>query len=93
MEEPASNPRIIPGALRRSHKTAPDWASAFAGRSVVVIFQKGQKLSEGALAWLRHAGAAAETFDIAADFAVRSSRAHHRSRAGESKIRTAEPCL
>ena len=62
-EDFASDPRIIPGALRRSHATAPDWASAFAGRSVIVICQKGQKLSEGAAAWLRHAGAAAETLE------------------------------
>ena len=62
-EDFARDPRIIPGALRRSHATAPDWASAFAGRSVIVICQKGQKLSEGVAAWLRHAGAGAETLE------------------------------
>ena len=62
-EDFASDPRIIPGTLRRSHATAPHWASAFAGRPVIVICQKGEKLSEGVAAWLRHAGAAAETLE------------------------------
>lgn len=59
----AADPRIIPGALRRSHETCAEWAKAFAGRAVIVICQKGQKLSEGVAAWLRHEAAAAETLD------------------------------
>jgi rhodanese-related sulfurtransferase len=51
------DPRFIPGALRRSHETAASWTREFAGRSTVVICQKGQKLSEGVAAWLRHAHA------------------------------------
>ncbi|MBC7579559.1 chromate resistance protein ChrB domain-containing protein [Tardiphaga sp.] len=62
-EDFAADPRMIPGALRRPHETAAAWATSFAGRSVIVICQKGLKLSEGAAAWLRHAGAAAETLD------------------------------
>ena len=62
-EDFAADPRIIPGALRRPHDTAPDWAKAFTGRSAIVICRKGQKLSEGAAAWLRHSGASAETLD------------------------------
>ncbi len=62
-EDFAADPRIIPGALRRPHHTALDWAKDFAGRSAIVICQKGQKLSEGAAAWLRHCGASAETLD------------------------------
>jgi rhodanese-related sulfurtransferase len=62
-EDFAVDPRVIPGTLRRSHQTAPTWAPAFAGRSVIVVCQKGQKLSEGVAAWLRHAGAEAETLD------------------------------
>ena len=53
----AADPRFIPGAVRRPHETAPSWAPVFAGRSAIVICEKGQKLSEGVAAWLRHAGA------------------------------------
>jgi rhodanese-related sulfurtransferase len=53
----AADPRFIPGATRRCYETASCWASEFAGRSAVVICEKGQKLSEGVAAWLRHAGA------------------------------------
>jgi rhodanese-related sulfurtransferase len=52
-----ADPRLIPGVIRRSHTTVSQWAPEFAGRSVVVICQKGQKLSEGVAAWLRHTGA------------------------------------
>lgn len=62
-EDFAVDPRIIPGALRRPHETALNWAKAFTGRSAIVICRKGQKLSEGAAAWLRHSGASAETLD------------------------------
>ena len=62
-EDFAADPRIIPGALRRPHNTALDWAKDFAGRSAIVICRKGQKLIEGAAAWLRHSGAAAEALD------------------------------
>jgi rhodanese-related sulfurtransferase len=56
-EDFAADPRFIPGAIRRSHETASSWAPEFAGRSAVVICDKGEKLSEGVAAWLRHAGA------------------------------------
>ena len=56
-EDFAADPRFIPGAIRRPHETASSWAPEFAGRSAVVICEKGQKLSEGVAAWLRHAGA------------------------------------
>jgi rhodanese-related sulfurtransferase len=59
----AADPSIIPGALRRSHEAAADWATSFSDRSVIVICQKGLKLSEGSAAWLQHAGATAETLD------------------------------
>ncbi len=62
-EDFAADPRILPGALRRPHEHALDWAKSFAGQSTIVICRKGQKLAEGAAAWLRHAGAAAETLD------------------------------
>ena len=62
-EDFAADPRLIPGAARRSHLDVQDWASGLAGKSVVVICQKGQKLSEGTAAWLRHGGIAAETLE------------------------------
>jgi rhodanese-related sulfurtransferase len=58
-----ADPHLIPGAFRRSHETAPDWAGSFKGRSTIVICRHGQKLSEGVAAWLRHAGVAAEVLD------------------------------
>jgi rhodanese-related sulfurtransferase len=56
----ALDPRILPGADHRSHKTVSTWASEYAGRRVVVVCQRGEKLSEGVAAWLRHEGIAAE---------------------------------
>jgi rhodanese-related sulfurtransferase len=56
-EDFVADPRFIPGAIRRPHETASSWAPEFAGRPVVVICEKGQRLSEGVAAWLRHAGA------------------------------------
>ena len=56
----AANPRLIPSSLRRSHADPSDWAGQFAGRSAVVICQKGAKLSQGVAAWLRHAGVPAD---------------------------------
>ncbi len=58
-----ADPRLIPGSIRRDHAQAPEWTPAMAGRRVVVLCQKGKKLSQGAAAWLRHAGAQAETLE------------------------------
>jgi rhodanese-related sulfurtransferase len=62
-EDFAADPRLIPGASRRSHRDIQDWAGGLTGQSVVVICQKGQKLSEGTAAWLRHNSIAAETLE------------------------------
>ena len=59
----AADPRLIPGAVRRSHLDVQDWAGGFAGKCVVVICQKGQKLAEGTAAWLRHGNIAAEILE------------------------------
>ncbi|MBV8850535.1 MAG: chromate resistance protein [Methylobacteriaceae bacterium] len=59
----AANPRLVPGAVRRPWMQAADWAGEFAGGSAVVICQKGQKLSQGVAAWLRHAGVPAEVLE------------------------------
>jgi rhodanese-related sulfurtransferase len=59
-EDWTADPRLIPGSVRRDHTTVIEWSPALAGRSAVVICQKGQKLSQGVAAWLRHGGATAE---------------------------------
>jgi rhodanese-related sulfurtransferase len=58
-----ADPRLVPGAVRRDFRTVVDWGPSFAGRSAVVICQKGQKLSEGVAAWLRHDGVDAESLN------------------------------
>jgi rhodanese-related sulfurtransferase len=58
-----ADPRVIPGSIRRSHLNTQEWAAPLTGRSVIVICQKGHKLSEGAAAWLRHSGVAAESLE------------------------------
>lgn len=62
-EDFASDPRLLPGAVRRSHETLSEWAPALAGRAVVVVCQRGSKLSHGVAAWLRHEGIAAELLE------------------------------
>lgn len=59
----ALDPRVLPASIRRDYRSVASWAGEYTGRSVVVICQRGQKLSEGVAAWLRHAGARAETLD------------------------------
>jgi rhodanese-related sulfurtransferase len=59
-EDFGASPRLIPGSMRRPHASPSDWAHDFAGRSAVVICQKGAKLSQGVAAWLRHAGVPAD---------------------------------
>jgi len=59
-EDFAADPRLIPGAVRRSHENAAAWGEQFAGQSAIVICQRGQKLSEGTAAWLRHVNVSAE---------------------------------
>lgn len=62
-EDFARDPRLIPGSRRRRYDTVTDWANELAGQTAIVICQKGKKLSEGAAAWLRHFGIAAESLD------------------------------
>ena len=59
-EDFSANPRLIPGAMRRGHSDPSGWAPEFAGRSAIVICQRGAKLSQGVAAWLRHAGVPAD---------------------------------
>ncbi|WP_407152046.1 chromate resistance protein ChrB domain-containing protein [Bradyrhizobium sp. ORS 86] len=62
-EDFAADPRLIPGATRRSHLDVQDWASRMTGQSVVVVCHKGQKLAEGTAAWLRCSGVSAEILE------------------------------
>lgn len=56
-EDFEADPRLIPGALKRSHQTVSEWGKAHAGKSVIVVCHHGAKLSEGTAAWLRQLGA------------------------------------
>ena len=62
-EDRALDPRVLPGPIHRHFADAPSWAAEFAGQNVVVICQRGLKLSQGAAAWLRHEGVQAETLE------------------------------
>src|SRR3954470_14935759 len=62
-EEFAADPRLIPGSTRRHYMAASTLANVFAGQSVVVICRDGQALSPGVAAWLRNAGAMADTLE------------------------------
>ena len=59
----SSDPRLIPTSTLRNATSVSEWAAEFVGRSVVVVCQRGLKLSQGAAAWLRHAGARAEVLE------------------------------
>lgn len=61
----AANPRLIPGAVRRSWEDVPNWAAQFAstGKPAVVICKRGQKLSQGVAALLRHEGVVADCLE------------------------------
>jgi rhodanese-related sulfurtransferase len=62
-EDYATDPRLVPGSTRRPHASVPDWSRTVDSASVVVICQKGRKLSEGVAAWLRHQGVSAESLE------------------------------
>lgn len=64
-EDFAANPRLIPGAVRRPWSDVSSWADEFVakGKPAIVICKRGLKLSEGAAAWLRHAGAGADNLE------------------------------
>ena len=62
-EDFRTDPRLVPGSVRADHRSVDEWAGDLAGRSAVVVCERGQKLSEGTAAWLRHAGVAAEVLE------------------------------
>jgi rhodanese-related sulfurtransferase len=62
-EDYRADPRLLPASLRRDHRAIAQWAPHYQGKTVVVLCQKGQKLSEGSAAWLRHEGISAEVLE------------------------------
>lgn len=58
-----ADPRLVPGSAHYAYDQVQAWAEEFRGRNAVVICQKGKKLSQGVAAWLREAGADAESLD------------------------------
>ena len=56
-EDYDADPRFIPGAVRRDYRSVESWAPTLAGQRVVVVCQRGEKLSQGVAAWLRTTGA------------------------------------
>jgi rhodanese-related sulfurtransferase len=59
----AEDPRLLPACQVLDHQDVAAWAPAFRDRDVIVICQKGLKLSEGVAAWLRHEGAVAQVLE------------------------------
>lgn len=62
-EDFASAPTLIPGSFRHPHESVQAWASAYKGRSAVVVCHRGAKLSQGVAAWLRHEGISADVLE------------------------------
>jgi rhodanese-related sulfurtransferase len=62
-EDFAAHGHFIPGAERRNWAEPEYWAHLYKDRQVVVYCQKGKKISQGAAAWLRHAGIEAESLE------------------------------
>jgi rhodanese-related sulfurtransferase len=62
-EDFAADPRLLPGAFRRPWAKVADWVHELAGRSAIVICQRGLKLSQGVAAWLRQAGVPADLLE------------------------------
>ncbi|PBB34101.1 sulfurtransferase [Mesorhizobium sp. M1A.F.Ca.IN.020.06.1.1] len=58
-----ADPRLLPASYRRDFRTVSTWAADFSGSRVVVICQRGEKLSQGVAAWLRHEGIPAESLE------------------------------
>ena len=67
-----ADPRLIPTAFRHPHTDISSIADELAGRNVVVICQKGLKISQGAAAMLRTQGVNAENL-VGGNFAWRDA--------------------
>ncbi|HEX2529245.1 MAG TPA: sulfurtransferase/chromate resistance protein [Geminicoccus sp.] len=62
-DDAAADPRLIPGSIWRRHDQVHHWVEPLRGRTAIVICQRGQKLSQGVAAWLRHEGIAANVLE------------------------------
>jgi rhodanese-related sulfurtransferase len=62
-EDFALDPRMVPGARRRCHKAVDHWMPGYAGRKVIVVCHQGKKISQGAVALMRHEGIDAESLE------------------------------
>jgi rhodanese-related sulfurtransferase len=56
-EDFAEDRRLVPASVRRDWRTVTHWATEWTDRKVVVVCQRGAKLSQGVAAHLRLAGA------------------------------------
>jgi rhodanese-related sulfurtransferase len=59
----ASDPHLLPGAVRRDPAAIASWASALAGRAAVVLCEAGGARSAGVAALLRNEGCDAEILE------------------------------
>lgn len=59
----ALDPRLVPGSIRRAHADVASWVGGVDAEAVVVVCQRGGKLSHGVAAYLRHAGIDAESLE------------------------------
>ncbi len=57
------DPRLIPSSRRADHRHLADLVPELAGQSVILICQKGKKISQGGVALLRSYGVAAEALE------------------------------
>ena len=62
-EDAAADLRLLPGARRRPFQQVAAWAAGYAGKTVIVVCQRGAKLSQGVAAWMRHEGIDAQTLE------------------------------
>lgn len=62
-EDYALDPRLLPGSIRRAYANPGEWARGLNGHPAVVVCQKGQKLSQGVAALLRHFGVPSDTLE------------------------------
>jgi len=62
-EDHEADPRLLPGTQRRDFRSVATWAADLAGHNVVVVCQRGLKLSQGVTAWLLHEGIRAEALE------------------------------
>jgi rhodanese-related sulfurtransferase len=60
-EDFASDPRLLPAAMRRDYRSVGEWGLSLAGKRAVVVCHRGKKISQGVAAWLRQMGIQAET--------------------------------